>query len=104
MNGTALVTAFLGFAAGIGAAKGLSAAGPKSPRGRRVLLLSRSLMPLAVVLILATSDPRSSSRTTHAVLFAIEMAMITIGLVCTFAGLSITTKQRRETSSSNHDH
>jgi hypothetical protein len=104
MNGTALVTAFLGFATGLGAAKALRTAGPKAPTGRRVLLLGSSLMPLAVVLMLATSDPPSSSRTTHAVLFAIEMAMITIGLFCTFAGLSVTTKQRREASSINREH
>ena len=61
-------------------------------------------MPLAGVLILVTGDPPSSSRTTHAVLFAIEMAMITIGLVCTFVSQSITTKQRGEATSTNHEH
>jgi hypothetical protein len=104
MNTTALITAFLGFGVGIAAAKARYATGSGPATGRRVQLLGGSLMPLACVLILVTSDPPSSSRTTHAVLFAIEMAMITIGFACMFAGLSITTKQRREASSINHEH
>jgi hypothetical protein len=102
MSGTALVTAFLGFAVGIAVAMALNPGGPKPPPGRRVQLLGGSLGPLAVVLMLVTSDPPSSSHTTHAVLFAIEMAMLTSSVVCTFVGLSITTKQRQDTTSIDH--
>ncbi len=104
MNGTALVTALLGFAVGLGAARAFNSAGRRPPTGRRVQFLGGSLIPLAVVVMLATSDPPSSSHTTHAVLFAIEMAMITVGFVCWCVGLSLTTKQRREASSTSHEH
>ena len=104
MNVTALVTAFLGFGVGIAATRALNPGGPKPATGRRVQLLGGSLMPLAGVLLLATTDPPSSSHTTHAVLFAIETAMITIGIACTFVGLNMTTKQRGQASSNKHEH
>jgi hypothetical protein len=99
MSGTALVTAFLGFAVGLAVARALNRGGPKLPTGRRVQLLGGSLGPLAVVLILVTSDPPSSSRTTHAVLFGIEIAMIVGSFVSAFVGPSIIARQRHDSTS-----
>jgi hypothetical protein len=102
MSGTALVTAFVAFAVGIAVATALNLGGPKPPIGRRVQLLGGSLGPLAVVLMLVTSDPPSSSRTTHTVLFAIEMAMLAGAIVSTFVGTSILAKDRHDATSIEH--